>query len=93
MRNSLTSSYQRILSRMSKWIIYLCYSIDYFNAFDTLNGDVIIDALKYWHINNTFLKRFSSYLHGRTQRVKYAFALSDQLLLSSACLEEAPLAQ
>ena len=63
-------------------LLFTCVTtIDYSKEFDKLNVDDIIDAQKYCQINNIYLKFFSFYLHGLTQRVKYKSTLSDRLPL------------
>jgi retron-type reverse transcriptase len=58
-------------------------TIDYTKAFDCINFDCLLQALKKCGFSDNVNQWFSSYLHGRSQRVKYYNSFSAALPISS----------
>lgn len=59
--------------------LVLVIFLDLKRAFETINRKLLISKLKEIGLRNNVLKWFESYLSNRSQRVKYKFAISDQL--------------
>ena len=63
---------------------YSCMvTINFSRAFDCINIDLLVDALRACGVSNHACKWFSSYLHGRTQCTKYCGSFSTPLPVSS----------
>ena len=57
--------------------------INFSSAFDCINFDLLVDALRACGVSDHACKWFSSYLHGKTQCTKYCGSLSTSLSVSS----------
>ena len=73
----------RIANLLDNGQIPITIFLDLSKAFDTLNHEILLNKLKYYGVNHTALKWFSSYLSDRYQYTEYNGSLSSKLLLTT----------